>query len=379
MPKNWIAGPQNPVGPEPKNPGAAKYPNFVKRSGPERWLRQFPSEGATPPAGGGGGTGGGGGGGTIATATTPGIVKPGTGMTVAADGTITYTLSPATTAALGGVKQGANIVIAPDGTISANFPGAVNFKGVTDVTIAPTGTYDPTTAQRGDMWIASTGGAANAAWTGLTTVTKDAMVIYEGAKWDLAGDVGASVKPDWNAAAGAADEILNKPNVLPKSDWTAVPGDPAEILNKPTIPGKPDWTATAGAADEILNKPTTFNYRGMIQLTSDPEPAAVNDVYRIIGPIGATPHANWGWADAPSPPNALVVKADFGGGFAAWSVLSNSTPLTETEDTGTTPTKPPISGNIAITRTSVWAVPPKSSTNAWTKQFDFDVNGGTWT
>lgn len=377
MPKNWIAGPQNPVGPEPRNPGAAKYPNFVKRSGPERWLRQWPSEGTTPPAGGGGGTGGGGGG-TIATATTPGIVKPGTGMTVAADGTITYTLSPATALALGGVKQGTNIVIAPDGTISANLPGAVNFRGITDVTVAPTATYDPTTAQRGDMWIASTTGTANAAWTGLTTVTKDAMIVYDGAKWDISGDVGGNVKPDWAAAAGAADEILNKPNVLPKSDWTAVPGDPAEILNKPTIPGKPDWTATAGAADEILNKPTTFNYRGMIRLTSDPEPAAVNDVYRIIGPIGATPHANWGWAIAPSPPNALVVKADFGG-FATWSVLSNSTPLTETEDTGTTPTKPPISGNIAITRTSVWAVPPKSTPKAWTKQFDFDVNGGTWT
>ena len=214
MPKNWIAGPESPVGPEPKNPGAAKYPNFVKRSGPERWLRQFPSEGATPPAGGGGGTGGGGGGGTIATGTTPGIVKPGPGMTVAADGTITYTLSPATAAALGGVKQGTNIVIAPDGTISANLPGALNFKGITDVTVAPTATYDPTTAQRGDMWIASTTGTANAAWTGLTTVTKDAMVIYEGTKWDVAGSVGASVKPDWAAIAGAADEILNKPTTF---------------------------------------------------------------------------------------------------------------------------------------------------------------------
>jgi hypothetical protein len=61
-----------------------------------------------------------------ATASVIGGVKPGTGLTVAGDGTLNasggaYTLPVATAAVLGGVKDGAGVTIAGDGTLSVDY------------------------------------------------------------------------------------------------------------------------------------------------------------------------------------------------------------------------------------------------------------------
>ena len=61
----------------------------------------------------------------VASATVRGSVKVGTGITVTADGTISssgtaYTLPAATATVLGGVKQGTGVTIAADGTLSAS-------------------------------------------------------------------------------------------------------------------------------------------------------------------------------------------------------------------------------------------------------------------
>lgn len=66
-----------------------------------------------------------------------------------------------------------------------------------------------------------------------------------------------NVKPDWNAAAGTAAEILNKPTIPAaqvNSDWNAASGV-AQILNKPTIPTVNDATITIkqnGQADQTF-------------------------------------------------------------------------------------------------------------------------------
>lgn len=67
--------------------------------------------------------------GQVATATVAGVVKPGKGLTVRADGTLdaaasAYTLPPATTSTLGGVKPGGGLDVSSDGTLSTKFGAA---------------------------------------------------------------------------------------------------------------------------------------------------------------------------------------------------------------------------------------------------------------
>lgn len=65
----------------------------------------------------------------VATATVLGGVKAGSGVTIAADGTIsaagTYSLPTASIAALGGIKVGAGLAVAGDGTLSVTGGGGV--------------------------------------------------------------------------------------------------------------------------------------------------------------------------------------------------------------------------------------------------------------
>ena len=66
------------------------------------------------------------------------------------------------------------------------------------------------------MYLASKGGAYNAGWGLRGTATTGEMLIFEEGKWDAVGQATAPMKANWAAAAGAADEILNKPSL----DWT---------------------------------------------------------------------------------------------------------------------------------------------------------------
>lgn len=67
--------------------------------------------------------------GKVATQTVAGVVKPGKGLTVRADGTLdaaasAYTLPPATTTTLGGVKPGGGLDVSSDGTLSTRLGAA---------------------------------------------------------------------------------------------------------------------------------------------------------------------------------------------------------------------------------------------------------------
>jgi len=118
----------------------------------------------------------------------------------------TFTPPIATATVLGGVKQGTGLAIDPDGTIRVNLTGGLTYKGLTDPTKAA-----PATPANGDVWIASAAGSYEASWGLSGTATKGEMLIYEGGAWDAVGQAASPIKPDWNAAAGAANEILNKP------------------------------------------------------------------------------------------------------------------------------------------------------------------------
>jgi hypothetical protein len=125
-----------------------------------------------------------------------------------------YVLPAASATVLGGVKQGTGLAIAADGTLSVNLTGALTYKGTTDPTKVP-----PAAPKNGDVWIASVAGAYEATW-GLTGIaTKGEMLIFEGGAWDAVGQAASPIKPNWTAAAGAADEILNKP--VAATDTTA--------------------------------------------------------------------------------------------------------------------------------------------------------------
>jgi hypothetical protein len=126
----------------------------------------------------------------------------------------TFTPPVATATVLGGVKQGTGLAIAADGTISVSLTGGLTYKGLTDPTAAA-----PATPANGDVWIASAAGAYHASWGLSGTATKGEMLIFEGGTWDAVGQAQPQIKPDWNAAAGAANEILNKP--VAATDTTA--------------------------------------------------------------------------------------------------------------------------------------------------------------
>jgi hypothetical protein len=220
-----VAGPQGPTGPQ--GPAGPQGPTG--------------STGLTGPQGPAGTAGTA----AIATASTLGGVKIGTGVTVAADGTIStgggtvtsvtgtapitssggntpaigisaattttagsmsaadklkldgiaasannYVLPAATAAALGGVKTGTGIAIAADGTISANLPGALVYRGAKDLTAAP-----PATPAQGDIYLSNKAGTIAAGWTGVGggTTTAGDMVLWDGAKWDKVGSSGTGI------------------------------------------------------------------------------------------------------------------------------------------------------------------------------------------
>lgn len=99
-----------------------------------------------------------------------------------------YVLPAATGSAIGGVKTGTNIAIATDGTISANLPGALIYKGTTNLT----GTA-PGAKATGDVYVNTTAGTVDGSWNGLSgTATVGEMVLWDGAKWDAVGNGGAA-------------------------------------------------------------------------------------------------------------------------------------------------------------------------------------------
>jgi len=125
-----------------------------------------------------------------------------------------YVLPAATASAIGGVKTGTGVAIAADGTISANLPGALIYKGTKDLTAAP-----PAGPKQGDVYVSSTAGTINVGWTGIsggTTAAGD-MVLWDGAKWDRVGSSGIGV----TSVTGATPITIGGTATAPEVQITA--------------------------------------------------------------------------------------------------------------------------------------------------------------
>ena len=104
-----------------------------------------------------------------------------------------YTLPAATTTTLGGIKVGTNLSVAADGTLSASVTGAITYAGALDVTVAA-----PATPKVDGLYVVSKAGTADASFTGAAgaTVAAGDWILYDGAKWDHISAVAAATTPD---------------------------------------------------------------------------------------------------------------------------------------------------------------------------------------
>ena len=97
-------------------------------------------------------------------------------------------LTAASAATLGGIKVGTNLAIAADGTLSASITGALVYKGV-----LAHGANAPATPVQGHTYVFSdSGNLTGTGWGAIANqpVNNRDMVLYDGTKWDLVGMAG---------------------------------------------------------------------------------------------------------------------------------------------------------------------------------------------
>lgn len=99
-----------------------------------------------------------------------------------------YMLTPATTAAIGGIKPGTNLTVEADGTLHADLPGALLYKGVID----PTTTDAPADAAVGDVYLANASGVALASWSGIggDVISQGDLLLFDGSSWSANAALG---------------------------------------------------------------------------------------------------------------------------------------------------------------------------------------------
>jgi hypothetical protein len=135
-------------------------------------------------------------------------------------------LSPATAAAIGAIKPGTNLSVDADGTLHAAISGALTYRGAID----PTTTEAPAGAAIGDVYLASAGGAALASWQGLAgeQIAQGDLLLFDGTSWSA----NAALGPD---GAGVIRIKVAAPLSVDESD-------PAQ----PLLSVEPATTAAAG-------------------------------------------------------------------------------------------------------------------------------------
>ena len=143
-----------------------------------------------------------------------------------ADEVKAFMLSPATAVAIGAIKPGTNLSVDADGTLHAAIPGALHYRGAID----PTTTEAPAAAAVGDVYLASSSGPAMASWSGIAgaEIAQGDLLLFDGSNWSAnvaLGPDGAGVIRIQVAAPLAVDE-----------------SDPAQ----PLLSVEPGTTAAAG-------------------------------------------------------------------------------------------------------------------------------------
>jgi hypothetical protein len=137
-----------------------------------------------------------------------------------------FMLGPATAVAIGAIKPGTNLSVDADGTLHAAIPGALTYRGAID----PTTTEAPAGAVVGDVYMASSSGIALASWSGLAgqEVTQGDLLLFDGEAWSA----NAALGPD---GAGVIHIQVAAPLAVDESD-------PAQ----PLLTIDPATTAAAG-------------------------------------------------------------------------------------------------------------------------------------
>jgi hypothetical protein len=143
-----------------------------------------------------------------------------------ADEVKAFMLSPATAAAIGAIRPGTNLSVDADGTLHAAIPGALTYRGAID----PTTTEAPAGAEAGDVYIASSSGPAMASWSGIAgaDIAQGDLLLFDGSNWSA----NAALGPD---GAGVIRIQVAAPLAVDESD-------PAQ----PLLSVEPATTAAAG-------------------------------------------------------------------------------------------------------------------------------------
>lgn len=118
-----------------------------------------------------------------------------------------FMLTPATAAAIGAIKPGTNLSVDADGTLHAAISGALTYRGAID----PTTTEAPAGAEAGDVYLASSAGPALASWSGIAgaDIAQGDLLLFDGTTWSAnaaLGPDGAGVIRIQVAAPLAVDE-----------------------------------------------------------------------------------------------------------------------------------------------------------------------------
>ena len=137
-----------------------------------------------------------------------------------------YMLTPATAAAIGAIKPGTNLSVDADGTLHAAISGALTYRGAID----PTTSEAPAGAAVGDVYLASSSGIALASWSGIAgaEIAQGDLLLFDGSSWSA----NAALGPD---GAGVIRIQVAAPLAIDESD-------PAQ----PLLTVEPATTAAAG-------------------------------------------------------------------------------------------------------------------------------------
>jgi hypothetical protein len=151
-----------------------------------------------------------------------------------ADEVKAFMLTPATAAVLGAIKPGTNLSVDADGTLHAAIPGALHYQGAID----PTSDEAPADAVEGDVYLASATGVALASWSGLAgqQVAQGDLLLFDGSSWSA----NAALGPD---GAGVIRIQVAAPLAIDESD-------PAQPLLS-VAPATPEAAGVVQLADAL--------------------------------------------------------------------------------------------------------------------------------
>jgi hypothetical protein len=139
-----------------------------------------------------------------------------------ADEVKAFMLTPATAAAIGAIRPGTNLTVDADGTLHAAIPGALHYRGAID----PTTAEAPADAAVGDVYLSSDSGVALQSWSGIAgqQVAQGDLLLFDGSNWSA----NAALGPD---GAGVIRIQVAAPLAIDESD----PAQPLLSVDPATV------------------------------------------------------------------------------------------------------------------------------------------------